>query len=386
LTYFLAQKYNCTNQAADQSAGVNADFIGEGQQGSGRLFMTRLMTKAALVAALMCGVSGAAFAEGKIVISNWDGYMPKELLENFKKDTGIEAEMSVHATNEEIMGKVTAGGGKGYDVLFVSSPFAEALKKLDLIAELDPAKIPNLANLYPEAQKLAYDPGNTFSVPYAWGTTGLCYRSDLVTTAPTSWMDMLKPADALKGKITMLKTDRWLMAAGLKALGYSVNSTDEAEVGKAKELLTEAKKSLLAYDDTTFYSKLVSGEASLVHAWDGWCNYGIAENPAIKFVVPKEGSDMWVDTMTVTAASENKDAAMAFINYVLRPDVHAWVANNILYKVPNQKAMETLDPALITQYPNIGMTPADLMKEEQLRDLGDGQKLYTQTVTEITFQ
>jgi spermidine/putrescine transport system substrate-binding protein len=348
--------------------------------------MTRAMMKGAVIAAVMCGVSGGAFAEGKIVISNWDGYMPPELLEAFKKETGIEAEMSVHATNEEIMGKVTAGGGKGYDVLFVSSPFAEALKQLDLIAELDPAKIPNLANLYPEAQELSYDPGNTFSVPYAWGTTGLCYRSDLVSPAPTSWMDMLKPADALKGKITMLKTDRWLMAAGLKALGYSVNSTDEDEVAKAKALLTEAKGSLLAYDDTTFYSKLVSGEASLVHAWDGWCNYGIAENPAIKFVVPKEGSDMWVDTMTVAAASENKDAAMAFINYVLRPDVHAWVANNILYKVPNQKAMETLDKALIEQYPNIGMSPADLMKEEQLRDLGEGQKLYTQTVTEITFQ
>lgn len=322
----------------------------------------------------------------KIVISNWDGYMPKDLPEKFTAETGIQVEVAVHATNEEIMGKVTAGGGKGYDVLFVSSPFAEALKKLNLIADLDASKIPNLANLYPEAQTLAYDPGNHFSVPYAWGTTGLCYRSDLVSPEPTSWMDMLQPADALKGKITMLKTDRWLMAAGLKALGYSVNSVDPAEVAKAEDLLTQAKASLLAYDDTTFYSKLVSGEASLVHAWDGWCNYGIAENPAIKFVIPKEGSDMWVDTMTVTAASENKDAAMAFINYVLRPDVHAWVANNILYKVPNQKAMETLDPALITQYPNLGITPADLMKEEQLRDLGDGQKLYTQTVTEITIQ
>jgi spermidine/putrescine transport system substrate-binding protein len=291
--------------------------------------------------------------------------------------------MSVHATNEEIMGKVTAGGGKGYDVLFVSSPFAEALKKLNLIADLDPAKIPNLANLYPEAQKLAYDPGNHFSVPYAWGTTGLCYRSDLVAAEPTSWMDMLKPADALKGKITMLKTDRWLMAAGLKALGYSVNSVDEAEVGKTKELLTEAKKSLLAYDDTTFYSKLVSGEASLVHAWDGWCNYGIAENDKIKFVVPKEGSDMWVDTMTVMAASENKDAAFAFINYVLQPDIHRWAAENILYKVPNQKAMEALDKSLFETFPNMAMTPADLLKEEQIRDLGDAQPLYSKTVTEI---
>src|SRR5512145_1724653 len=100
---------------------------------------------AASLAVVMCGVSGSALAEGKIVISNWDGYMPPELLANFTKETGIAAEMSVHATNEEIMGKVTAGGGKGYDVLFVSSPFAEALKKLNLISDLDPAKIPNLA-------------------------------------------------------------------------------------------------------------------------------------------------------------------------------------------------------------------------------------------------
>ncbi len=320
----------------------------------------------------------------KIVISNWDGYMPKDLLENFTKETGIQAELSVHATNEEIMGKVTAGGGKGYDVLFVSSPFVEALAKQGLIAELDPAKIPNLANLYPEARNLAYDPGNKWSVPYAWGTTGLCYRSDLVQPAPTSWMDLLQPADALKGKITMLATDRWLMAAGLKALGFSVNSTNPDEINKAKDLLIQAKKSLLAYDDTTFYSKLVSGEAWLVQAWDGWCNYGIAENPAIKFVVPKEGSDMWVDTMVVTAASGNKDGAMAFLNYVLRPEIHKWVAENILYKVPNQKAMEALDPKFAQQYPNIGMTPADLMAMEQMRDLGDAQKDYTKAVTEIT--
>ena len=319
----------------------------------------------------------------KIVISNWDGYMPADLLENFTKETGIEAELSVHATNEEIMGKVTAGGGKGYDVLFVSGPFVEALANLGLIADLDHGKLPNLANLYPEAANLAYDPGNRRSVPYAWGTTGLCYRSDLVAGTPSSCNDMLRPADALKGKITMLATDRWLMAAGLKALGYSVNSTDAGQIARAKDLLIEAKRSLLAYDDTTFYSKLVAGEASLVQAWDGWCNYGIAENPAIKFVVPAEGSDMWTDTMVVTAASENKDGAHAFIDYVLRPEVHAWVAENILYKVPNQKAMERIDKALFETYPNMAMTPADLMRQEQLRDLGEAQKEYTRAVTEI---
>lgn len=339
---------------------------------------------AVVACAAMTTLAGTAAAESKIVISNWDGYMPKDLLENFTKETGIAAEMTVHATNEEIMGKVVASGGKGYDVLFVSGQFAEALHKLGLAAELDHGKIPNLANLYPEAMQLSHDPGLKFSVPYAWGTTGLCYRSDVVDPAPTSWNDLLKPADALKGKTTMLKTDRWLMMPALLALGYSVNTVDEGEIAKAKALLVETKKTLLAYDDTTFYQKLVSGEASMVEAWDGWCNYGITENAAIKYVVPSEGSDMWVDTMVVTAASENREAAEAFINYVLRPEIHRWVAENILYKVPNKAAMEALDPKLIEQYPNIGMTPAELTKYEQLRDLGEGQKLWSRTVNEIT--
>lgn len=339
---------------------------------------------AVFACAAMTTLAGTAAAETKIVISNWDGYMPKDLLENFTKETGIAAEMTVHATNEEIMGKVVASGGKGYDVLFVSGQFAEALHKLGLAAELDHGKIPNLSNLYPEAMQLSHDPGLKFSVPYAWGTTGLCYRSDVVDPAPTSWNDLLKPADALKGKTTMLKTDRWLMMPALLALGYSVNTVDEGEIAKAKALLIETKKTLLAYDDTTFYQKLVSGEAAMVEAWDGWCNYGITENAAIKYVVPKEGSDMWVDTMVVTAASENKEAAEAFINYVLRPEIHRWVAENILYKVPNKTAMEALDPKLIEQYPNIGMTPAELMKYEQLRDLGEGQKLWSRTVNDIT--
>lgn len=330
---------------------------------------------------LAVGSAGDAMAD-KIVISNWDGYMPKDLLENFKRDTGIEAEASVHATNEEIMGKLVASGGKGFDVVFVSAPFAEALGKLGMAAELDHAKIPNLANLYPEAANLAHDPGNRISVPYAWGTTGLCYRSDLVKAEPQSWMDLLKPADDLKGKITMLATDRWLMGAGLLATGASVNEADAGRIDAAKALLIEAKKGLLAYDDTTFYSKLVSGEAVLVQAWDGWCNYGITENSDIKYVVPKEGSDLWVDTMVVLK-SGNQEAAEKFIDYVLRPEIGTWVASNILYKVPNKAAMEALDKGLYEQYPNLSMSPADLVKYEALRDLGETQKVYARAVSEI---
>ncbi len=335
----------------------------------------------ALSLALVIGSAPVASAE-KIVISNWDGYMPPDLLANFTAATGIEAEHAVHGTNEEIMGKVVAGGGKGYDVLFVSSPFAEALHNLGLAARLDHGKIPNMKNLYSEAKKLSHDPGNQFSIPYAWGTTGLCYRSDLMD-APTSWNDLLNPPPALHGKITMLSTDRWLMGAAALALGKSLNDTSSDTLAAEKNLLVSTKSKLLSFDDSTFYLKLVSGEATMVHAWDGWCNYGRGENAAIKYVIPKEGSDLWVDTLVVTSASKNKDAAHKFLDYILNVETGNWVASNILYKVPNKAAMDSLDPGLIESFPNMGYTPASMSKYEQLRDLGKGQKAFARAVTEI---
>ncbi|MEM7075573.1 MAG: spermidine/putrescine ABC transporter substrate-binding protein [Pseudomonadota bacterium] len=335
----------------------------------------------AVAAVSVVAMSGAALAD-KIVISNWDGYMPADLLEKFTAETGIEAELALHGTNEEIMGKVVAGGGEGYDVLFVSSPFAEALNNLGLAAPIDHAKVPNMANLYDEAMQLSHDPGNTYSVPYAWGTTGLCYRSDMMDE-PTSWNDLLSPSDDLKGKVTMLSTDRWLMGAAALALGKSLNDTSDETLAEARDMLIAAKQNLLSYDDTTFYQKLVSGEATLVQAWDGWCNYGIAENADIKYVIPEEGTDLWVDTIVVTSASENADAAHAFVDYVLGQETGVWVASNILYKTPNQKAMEALDASLLEGFPNMAMQPADMTRYEQLRDLGEGQKAFARTVTEI---
>jgi spermidine/putrescine transport system substrate-binding protein len=335
----------------------------------------------ATIAALLLS-AGSALAE-KVVVSNWDGYMPKDVAEKFKAATGLDLEVAVHATNEEIMGKVTASGGEGFDVLFVSSPFAEALNKLGLLAPIDPAKIPNLKNLYAEATQLKHDPGNTFSVPYTWGTTGICYRSDLVKAAPTSWNDLLSPADDVKGKETMLATDRWLMSAAFLANGMSVNTVDQASLDKARDALVAAKKNLLAYDDTTFYSKLVSGEAIQVHAWDGWCNYGIAQNDKIKYVIPKEGSDLWVDTMVVLKSAKNPDGAAKFIDFLLSADSGKWVVENIMYKSPNKAGMEAIDKAMLTTYPNMAIAPADLLKYEQLRDLGDGMKAFSKTVSEV---
>ena len=337
-----------------------------------------------LAAFALFTVLTATVSQGQsLTISNWDGYMAPDAIAKFTAETGNAAELVLHATNEEIMGKLIASGGEGYDVVFVSSPFAEILHNLGLAETLDHAKIPNLANLYPEATKLAHDPGNTFSLPYAWGTTGLCYRSDLMAAAPTSWNDLLSPSAEVTGKTTMLATDRWLLGAAFLANGMSVNDTDEAALAKVRDTLIAAKKTLLAYDDTTFYAKLVSGEAVLTQAWDGWCNYGIGENPDIKYVIPSEGSDLWVDTMVIMTGSENKDAAYAFVNYILDAGNHRWAAENILYKVPNKAAMEGLSPDLLAQFTNMAIAPADLLKYEQLRDVGDAQRAYSRLVTEV---
>jgi spermidine/putrescine transport system substrate-binding protein len=324
-----------------------------------------------------------AAPSGKIVVSNWDLYFPEDLIANFTAETGIEVEWSKHATNEEIIGKLDASNGAGFDVVFVSAPFAEGLNNRGWAHKLDHGQLPNLSNLAPEADQLGYDPGNTFSVPYTWGTTGLCYRSDLLDFEPSSWNDLLKPRAELKGKVTMLATDRWLLMPALIVLGYSVNETDPAKLNEARDLLLETKKDLLAYDDTTFYSKLVSAEAHLVQAWDGWCNYGIAENEDIKFVVPSEGSDLWSDTMVVLESSQNKAAAYAFIDYILRPEVGKSVVDLTLYKVPSPAAMALVDQETMDAFPNLAMTPAELLKGEPERDLGAAAPAWARVVAEI---
>ncbi|WP_436759454.1 polyamine ABC transporter substrate-binding protein [Streptosporangium sp. V21-05] len=323
----------------------------------------------------------ADLAKQSVTISVWAGYTPEDLPQRIKDNLKTTLKVTEHATNEDIMAKLTSGTDTGLDVAFVSGQYAQALNEAGLLEPIHPELIPNLANLYPEAKELSYDKGNVFSVPYTWGTTGICYRTDLVKTAPTSWNDILNPpAEALK-KVTMMTTERWLALPAIKALGYSVNTRSDEEIAKVKAKLLEAKPKLLGYDDTTFGEKLKTGEAVMVEAWDGWCP---TTEKNIKFVIPKEGSDLWVDTMVVLKSSKNKEAGHAFINYILDPKVHGWAAENILYKVPNKAAMDAMDAKLKADNAPLQMTPSDLLKGESIIDLGEDSLKFTQLATEVS--
>ncbi|GAA2351440.1 spermidine/putrescine ABC transporter substrate-binding protein [Dactylosporangium salmoneum] len=323
----------------------------------------------------------ADLSKQTLTVSNWDGYMPQELPEKFKAAKGPTVTVTKHATNEEIIAKLTAGGDSHIDVAFVSGQFAQALNAQGLLEPIHADLVPNLKNLYPEAGQLAYDKGNTFSVPYTWGTTGLCYRTDLAGYTPDSWEDLLTPKPQVAKKVTMMATERWLMLPAQKSLNFSANTTDTKQLEQVKQQLLAAKKTLLAYDDTTFGDRLKSGEAALVESWDGWCP---TDDSRIKFVVPKEGSDLWVDTMVILKTSKNKEAAHAFINYILDADNHSWAATNILYKVPNAAAMAKVDANVLESHPQLRMTPAELLKNEVPVDLGDAAPTYTRIATEVS--
>ncbi|MGI5491897.1 polyamine ABC transporter substrate-binding protein [Microtetraspora malaysiensis] len=315
-------------------------------------------------------------------ITIWDGYSPSDLPARVKQKLGFDIKIAIHDTNETAMAKLTASEDSGFDVSFVSGQYAQALNEQGLLEPLHHELIPNLANLFPEASELSYDKGNKFSVPYTWGTTGICYRSDLVKTPPTSWNDILNPPAEYDKKVTMMTTERWLALPALKSLGYSINTADDGQLAKAKELLLKAKKRVI-YDDTTFGDRLKSGETVMAEAWDGWC----PENEKnIKFMVPKEGSDLWADTMVIMKSSKNKEAAHAFINYILDPEIHSWLSENIMYKAPNKAAMEKVNPAVVQSFPSLKMSPADLLQGESIIDLGADSAKYTRMATEVAAQ
>ncbi|MFD1505731.1 spermidine/putrescine ABC transporter substrate-binding protein [Georgenia yuyongxinii] len=326
----------------------------------------------------------ADLTQQTIVVSNWESYMPEDIAELVKDETGATVKVTHHATNEDLVAKVTAGGGDGLDVIFGTAPFLEAFAKEGLLEPIDTSLLENWGELDALATDGAVIDGETYWAPYTWGTTGICYREDLVDEAPNSWYDLLTPADEYKGKVTMMGTDRWAVLPAQKALGFSANTTDEAEMAEVKDLMLQAKPNLLAYDDNTFYERLISGEAVMVEAWDGWCNYGTAENDNIKFVVPEEGSDLFVDGMAILKSSKSKEAAYAFIDTVLKPENHAWAAENILYNVPNQAALDLLPDELLKTYDVLGERRPEMLEGEALTDVGDAASLYTKIITEVT--
>lgn len=291
------------------------------------------------------GESGepAAESKGSITVFNWYDYIDEAVLSQFTKETGYDVKYVCFTTNEEMYAKLSAGGGS-YDVIFPSDYIIERMIKEGGLVKLDKSLIPNFENVIEWLKTPGYDPNSEYSVPYMWGTVGILYNTDLVSEEITSWTSMFDPQ--YKGGVFMMDSYRDSLMAALCMLGYDMNTKDEAQLTEAKDALIQQKQNGIVkgylVDETK--DKMINGEAAMALMWSGDALYSISENEGdnLRYVVPSEGSNVWVDGMCIPAGSTNIEGAHAFINFLCGVDVARANMDYIYYSTPIQGVVDSM--------------------------------------------
>ena len=297
-----------------------------------------------MTAALLSGCGSAnKYPNGKVYVYNWGEYIDPETLDMFEKETGIQVIYDEFDTNETMYPKVEAGASN-YDVVCPSDYMIQKMIDNDLLQELNWDNIPNAkANIGAQyyEQSEAFDPGNRYAVPYCWGTVGILYNKTMVDEPVTSWSILWdeKYADS----ILMQDSVRDLFMVGLKSLGYSMNSTDEKELNEAKDLLIQQKPLVQAYVIDQVSDKMIGNEAALGVIYSGEAIFTQRENPDLEYVIPKEGTNVWIDGWVIPKNAANVENAEKFIDFMCRGDIALLNFDYITYSTPNTAAQALIE-------------------------------------------
>ena len=320
------------------------------------------------------GASVASQDRGQVVVYNWSEYIPQDVLDDFTRETGIRVVYSTFESNEAMFARLKLLRGRSYDVVVPSSYFVELLRRGNLIQQLDHSKLPNMANLDPYMLNKEYDPGNKYSIPYMWGSTGLAYNTKRVPEGSlTRWAQLLQPE--FRGNIIMTDDLRDAFGLALRAKGHSANSTEPAQIRKAFEFLAELKPSIRVFDVTAVKQALISEEVWLGPIWNGDFLVAEEENDSLAFVFPEEGALLWVDSFVIPSGAENVDNAHAFINFMLRPEIAVRCMMEYMYSSPNLKAIELL-PEELRNNRILVPGPEELKNAEFATHVGDALPIY----------
>jgi spermidine/putrescine-binding protein len=328
-----------------------------------------------------CGGGGKLAKE--LHLYNWSEYIDPEVFTAFEDEFGVKVIEDTFSSNEELLAKLQAGAA-GYDLIVPSDYMVEIMIEEGLLAKIDHNNLPNLGNLTGLFSDPPYDPGLVYCVPYQWGTTGIGYNSDEFDEPPDSWAYLFDPdvASAYAGQMTMLNDSREALGAALKYLGYSLNTTDEAQLEEARDLLIQQKQWVFAYDSDQFEDLIASDEVLLGHGWSGDYFSAAVEDERIWYIIPKEGGVVWADNLCIPKTSKNQYTAEVFINYILQPEVAAQITNFTWYGSPVGAANEFIDPEILEEpaiYP-----PDDVMARlEWIEDVGDATPTYERMWTEV---
>ena len=294
----------------------------------------------------------AAFAreEPKLNFYNWDTYIGETTLADFEARTGIKVRMDLYADNDELFARLRAGN-PGYDVIVPTNDFVERMIAADMLMPLDHAAIPNMANIDPAFRDAAFDPGRRHSVPYMWGTMGIGYRKSRCDGVPDSWR-WLYDSDRYSGRCALLSEAGTVLGAAFKYMGHPLNTTDPKLIEAAERLIVAQKPHLKLFAPDNGQDLLLSGEVDIAMEWNGDILQAMAKDDDIAYVVPREGSILWEDTLAIPKGAPHPGNAHAFINFVLEAEAGAAIARTIRYATPNAAAKALL-PADYTGNPGI---------------------------------
>lgn len=330
-----------------------------------------------------CGSQPAGEA-GEVVVYNWGEYIDPEVLTMFEEETGIKVIYDEFETNEIMYPKVETGAAS-YDVICPSDYMIQKMIQNDLLMELNFDNIPlakeNIGAQYYETAT-EFDPENRYAVPYCWGTVGILYNKTMVEDPIDSWSVLWD--ERYQDNILMQDSVRDAFMVSLKLNGYSMNSTDPAELETAKQSLIEQKPLTQAYVIDQVRDKMIGGEAAIGVIYSGEAIYTQRENPDLEYVIPKEGTNVWLDCWVIPKNAANKENAEAFINFLCREDIALMNFEYITYSTPNDAARALIEDEDIRNstiaFPNL----ADYEGLETFQYLGEeADALYNELWKEV---
>ena len=285
--------------------------------------------------------SGSSNGSGKRVVNvcSWGEYIDEDLIYQFEDETGIKVNYQTAESNEALYSLLKTGAGD-YDVIVPSDYMIARLIDEDMLAELNYDNIPNYAKIGDQYKSLSFDPDNKYTVPYTWGTLGIIYNTTMVDGDITSWDAMFDEKYA--GNVLMIRNSRDALAAALLDLGYDINTTDESQIQEAYELLADAKSKGVyqSFVMDEVFGKMEGSNAAIAMYYAGDYLTMLDNNPDLKFVVPKEGSNWFVDAMCVLKTAQHKEEAEAWINFIASTESSLANMDYIGYASPNLEALE----------------------------------------------
>lgn len=329
---------------------------------------------AALFAALISGLPLAANAKEKVVVYNWSEYIPDQLLKDFEKETGIEVVYSTYDSNESMYAKIKLLNGGGYDIIVPSGYYISKMSKEGLIDKIDHSKLSNFKHLDPDLLNKNFDPKNSYSIPYLWGSTGIGVNTEEVPyDSIKSWKDLWDPK--FKNSLLLLDDMRDIFHMALVQLGHSPNTTKESEIKAAYELLAKLMPNVLTFNSDAPRMPFLAGEVNVGVLWSGEISMAQAENKKIQYIYPSEGAVFWIDSFAIPAKARNKEAALKFIDFMLRPESAKVCVEYVGYGTPNKTAVSLL-PKETQQDATVFPSSATIAKGDFNTDVGEATLIY----------